>query len=207
MRKIQAPQGSYNLVVWHFNTRQAPSVSGRRSAVSGSVKPIFHEEQAFKKAQIRTALATVPTILLGLVIWQVVLGHPWGRHPMSNASLIGWTIFLWLIYWRLITVKLVTDLGADTLSVCMRGFWRAHHIPVAEIEAAQAVSFNAVQEFGGYGIRTIGPKKAYVAAGDRGVSLKMSGGRTIVVGSQRADELAKALSRVVERVRLEKETT
>ena len=47
--------------------------------------------------------------MLGLLIWQVILGHPWGKQPMSNANVIGWTMFLWLIYFRLITVRLVTE--------------------------------------------------------------------------------------------------
>ena len=57
--------------------------------------------------------------MLGLLIWQVILGHPWGEHPMSNANVIGWTVFLWLIYFRLITVRLVTEVRkGDWSSPC-----------------------------------------------------------------------------------------
>jgi hypothetical protein len=31
--------------------------------------------------------------MLGLLIWHVMLGHPWGKHPMSNGNLIFWSIF------------------------------------------------------------------------------------------------------------------
>jgi hypothetical protein len=56
---------------------------------------LFYEKQRFALRRIGFALATPPCIMLGLVIWQVVLGHSWGKQPMSNASVIGWTIFLW----------------------------------------------------------------------------------------------------------------
>jgi hypothetical protein len=155
---------------------------------------VFHEEQALRQARMAIVLATVPLVFAGLVIWQVVLGHPWGRHPMSNASLIGWTIFLWLIYGRLMTVKLVTDVRPDSLSVAMRGLWRVHHIPLEQIESVEVVTFNAARDFGGYGVRTAGRTKAYVAAGDQGVSLKLRRNRTVVIGSRRSNELAKAIS-------------
>ncbi|HLJ45761.1 MAG TPA: hypothetical protein VKU01_07130 [Bryobacteraceae bacterium] len=156
-------------------------------------EPLFHEEQPFRQARMRLALATIPLIFLGLTLWQVALGHPWGRHPVSNGSMIFWSIFLWLIYLRLITIKLVTDVWSDKLSIAMRGMWRVRHIPLDQIESVDAISFNPAREFGGYGIRTVGRKKGYIAGGDRGVNVKLADGRTVVIGSRRSEALAKIL--------------
>ncbi len=156
-------------------------------------KPLFHEEQPFRQRRMRIGLATVPVIFLALTVGQVVLGHSWGRHPMSNGGMIFWSIFLWLVYLRLVTVKLVTDLWPDKLTVAMRGMWRVRHIPLLQVESVEVTSFNAARDFGGYGIRTVGRKKAYVAGGNRGVRIQLTGGRTVVIGSQRAEALVAAI--------------
>lgn len=153
---------------------------------------LFHEEQGLAPKRVRIVLLTVPVIFVLSVIWQVVLHHTWGQR-MSNGSLIFWTVFLWLIYLRLITVKLVTDLWQDKLSIVMRGLWRVRNVPLDRVEDAQVVTFDAAKDYGGYGIRTAGRTKAYIAAGERGVSLKLAKGSTVVVGSQRPDQLARAI--------------
>jgi hypothetical protein len=131
--------------------------------------------------------------MLGLLIWQVVLGHPWGQHPMSNGNVIGWTIFLWLVYLRLITVRLVTEVRDQTLVIAMRGLWRSRRIPLADIQSAETVTFDPERDYGGYGMRSNRQERAYIANGNRGVRLKLAKGSTLVLGSERPEELAGVL--------------
>lgn len=131
--------------------------------------------------------------MLLLMIWQVVLGHPWGKAPMSNGNVIGWTIFLWLIYLRLITVRLVTEIRGGELIIAMRGLWRSRHVPLDRIQAVEMLDHDPVRDFGAYGIRSTRAGTAYLAGGGGGVRLTLSGGAKLVVGSHRADELAKLL--------------
>ena len=132
--------------------------------------------------------------MLGLLIWQVILGHTWGKHPMSNGDVIGWTVFLWLIYLRLITVRLVTEVRKGELIVRMRGLWRLRRVPLDRIQSVEMITHDIARDYGGYGIRSTRDGKAYVAAGGRGVRLTLPAGEKLVVGSQRPDELATALS-------------
>jgi len=155
----------------------------------------FHEEQSFRQRRVRVLLAVPPSILLLLVVWQVVLGHPWGKQPMSNASLIGWTIFLWLVYLRLVLVRLVTELRPHELLVSMRGLWRKRRIPVNDIKSVEIVKFDPVRDYGGYGIRTTRQGTAYIAGGNDGVRLQLVSGATVLIGSGRSKELAEAISR------------
>ncbi len=151
---------------------------------------LFYEKQRFPLSRIGLVLATPPTIMLGLLIWQVVLGHTWGKQPMSNDSLIGWTIFLWLVYLRLITVRLIVEVGDGELRIGFHGLWRTRRVPVGDIQSAETVTFDPLRDWGGYGIRSSRQGKAYIANGNRGVKLKLAQGRTLVVGSQRPEELA-----------------
>jgi len=131
--------------------------------------------------------------MLGLLIWQVLLGHPWGKHPMSNGDVISWTVFLWLIYFRLITVRLVTEVRQGELIIRMRGLWRLRRVPLDRIQSVETITHDIAPDYGGYGFRSIRGGKAYVASGGRGVRVTLAGGEKLVVGSQRPDELARML--------------
>ena len=155
----------------------------------------FHEVQRLRQWHIRIVLALPPLALLFLTIWQVVLHHPWGSKPLSNGDLIFLTVLVSAVYLRLITVRLVTDVDRAELSVGMRGLWRKRHVPLAAIRSAAPVRFDPAAEYGGYGIRS-GPRGlAYIAEGNRAVQLELKDGSKLLIGSQRADELA---ARIIE---------
>jgi hypothetical protein len=154
---------------------------------------VFREIQRFPLRRIAVALASPPCFMLGLLIWQVLLGHTWGKHPMSNGDVIGWTVFLWLIYFRLITVRLVTEVRQGELLIRMRGLWRLRRVPLGRIQSVESITHDIARDYGGYGFRSIRGRKAYVANGGRGVRLTLAGGEKLVVGSQRPDELARML--------------
>jgi hypothetical protein len=162
-------------------------------------RQLFHEVQSLPLRRIAAVLSIPPCGMLGLLVWQVVLRHPWGKQPMSNASVIGWTVFLWIVYFRLITVRLVTDVRDTELVVSLRGFWRTRHVLLSEIRSAETITYDPERDFGGYGIRTGRFGKAYVASGRRGVRLKLANGATVVVGSQTPEKLAGVLSDSVPR--------
>ena len=160
-----------------------------------AAQAIFHEEQRFAFLRLRVMLALPPAALSVLLVWQVVLGHPWGMHPMSNGGLIALTVFLWLIYVQMVTVRLVTDVASRELSVGLRWVWRARRIALSDIRAAKVVSFQPIRDFGGYGIRWTRKGKAYIAAGTRGVRLELNDSRVVIIGSAHPEELLQALGR------------
>jgi hypothetical protein len=154
---------------------------------------LFREEQRFRQLSIRLLPAILPAGFTLLLIWQVVLGHSAGPQPMANGDVIGWTIFLWLIYLRLVTIKLVTTVEPGKLSISLRGLWTIRRIPLADVGKAEAVTYSAA-DYGGYGIRLTKYGKAYIASSDWGVQLTLAKGGKVLVGSQRAEELAKAIA-------------
>ena len=162
--------------------------------MNSGARSTFHEAQSIRLARLRILLAGPPVAMLLLLVWQVILGHPWGTKPMSNAGVIGWTIFLWLVYLRLVTVRLVTDVRSGDVSIALRGFWRERHIALNEIKSAKVVMCDPEGDYGGYGIRTTRRGKAYIASGHRGVRLHLLDGSAILIGSERPEELASAIS-------------
>jgi hypothetical protein len=134
-----------------------------------------------------------PAILAVISCRQIVWHHPWGNPPVTSANLLFLTILTLVVYLRLITVRLVTELRPEQLSVAMKGFWRRTRIPVADIRAAIAVEYDPVGEYRGYGIRS-GPRgQAYIASGNQAVQLELTGGRKLLVGSQQSKELTRKI--------------
>ena len=161
--------------------------------MSQKVARLYYEKQRFPLRRVAVVLAAPPCVMLGLLIWQVALGHPVWKQPMSNGNVIGWTIFLWLIYFRLLTVRLVTEVRDGELVIALRGLWRARRVPLDDIQSVETVTFDPQRDYGGYGIRSSRQGTAYIADGNQGVRLKLVKGAALVVGSQRSSELVSVL--------------
>jgi hypothetical protein len=161
---------------------------------------LFRERQRFHLGAARFSLAIPPLALLGITLRQIVWHHPWGNPPVTDGGLIFLTILIFLVYIRLLTVRLATELRPGQLSVAMRGLWRRTRVPVTNIRSAKAVQFDPVAEYGGYGIRS-GPRgRAFIAQGNEAVQLELGDGGKILVGSQRPEELAQMIMRVQRRL-------
>lgn len=67
-------------------------------------------------------------------------------------------------------------------------------IPLAEIARAEAVTYSPLADYGGWGIKWGRNGAAVNARGSRGVLLTLRSGKRLLVGSQRPDALAAALT-------------
>jgi hypothetical protein len=161
--------------------------------MAAKAAPLFREVQAIRQPKVWALVAILPAGFTFLLIWQVLLGHPAGPQPMPNASVIGWTVFLWLIWLRLITVKLSTRIERGAISISLRGLWRVRRIAVVDIGKTEIVTYRPIEDYGGYGIRLTKRGRAYIAGGNRGVRLTFAKGGKILVGSQVPEQLAQAI--------------
>ena len=150
---------------------------------------LFREVQGFERPFMKVALALPPLALLIVTCRQVIWHRPWGNPPTSNAGLIFLTGLLLSVYFRLITVRLVTELRASELTMGLNGLWRRRRVGLAEICSVKAVDYDAAKEFGGYGIRSSSRGQAYIAHGNHAVQLGLANGSAILLGSQQAPEL------------------
>lgn len=162
---------------------------------------LFREEQRFWRPWL--GVVFVPLIfvagIFGFGMWQqIVHGIPWGKRPISDPLLVLVTMFTFLIpgltLWLLRSLRLTTVVDRGGIEV---NLWpvRRRHISLAEISSVAARDYNPITEYGGWGLR-LGPKGwAYNVGGRRGVQLELSKGFPVLIGSQRADELAAAIQK------------
>lgn len=150
---------------------------------------LFHEEQSFHQPW----LWGLPFGLL--VVFGVVLQ----QQPDKVQVLLPVAILVILVATAIAALmslmKLTVTVDAETLYIRFVPFAKKD-ISLHEITGWEARTYAPIREYGGWGVRiTVRNGRAYNVSGDRGVQLELTGGERILIGSQRGEELAEAISR------------
>lgn len=112
----------------------------------------------------------------GLNIESVVL--------LSILSLIGFLFFFG---------ELCVEVRDDGLYARMFPLTRQHRFPWSDIRNCEARVYRPLVEYGGWGVRYGRGGKAYNVSGNRGVQLEFRNGKRLLIGSQKAEQLADAI--------------
>lgn len=62
-------------------------------------------------------------------------------------------------------------------------------VPFSEVVSLESVRYQPIREFGGWGVRGWGARKAWSARGNRAVALELEGDRLLLIGSDRPQRL------------------
>lgn len=146
----------------------------------------FREVQRFSQSWPLTLLLLVPLAGVGAAFA--------GLRDRAPAALIAVFAVTALLPILLFAVsRLTVEVRPELLRVSFVPF-RTREVRYADIRRCEAVTYRPIREYGGWGIRWGGPGKwAYNVSGNRGVLLSLADGSTLLIGSQRADELAAAI--------------
>ena len=68
-----------------------------------------------------------------------------------------------------------------------------HKISFEEIESVEAIDYKPIKDYGGWGIKFGFKSKSYTTSGNKGVMIKLKGGKNLLFGSQKNKELEKIL--------------
>ncbi len=160
----------------------------------------FCEIQRFRQTWIWVLVLPISLFLIILfgygMVKQLIFGHSWGSRPLSDTALaiIGplWILFGIGLAYLFYSTKLITEVRNDGLYI--RFFPLTHReIPFQDIRRCEVRTYSPIREFGGWGIRYGRKAKAYNVSGNRGVQLELSNGKRLLIGSQRPEELARAI--------------
>jgi len=160
----------------------------------------FREVQKFRQKWLQVSVAAVALCLVipsgyGM-IRQLVFGHSFGNRPMSDPALaiVGPLMILLgfglpLLFHKM---RLLTEVRNDGVHI---NFFPLSRLTVLfeSIVACEIRTYKPIQEYGGWGVRYGRAGKAYNVSGNRGVQLKLSNGKGLLIGSQRPEELAQAI--------------
>ncbi len=142
-------------------------------------------------------ISTAPVVVIFLrgIYIQLIVGQPWGDNPMSGTGLVFMTLFIIAICGGLIALLISSEL---TIEIHNRTIYfrfppfigRMRRIGMDEIDAWEVKRYNPFREYGGYGWRSgFGKKTAYNVKGRVGLELKLKNGKTLMLGTQRPEEI------------------
>ena len=158
------------------------------------VPPVFREQQRFRQWWLWVIVVGPAVLAWWLLIQQVIEGRPLGQNPVPDW--LAWVLWVAIglgLPFLFSRMSMVVEVSHDAVLIVYRPFTR-RTIALAEIERAEARTYNAIKDYGGWGIKGWSKAKmAYNVSGDRGVELTLTDGRSVMLGSQQADELAAAI--------------
>ena len=171
-------------------------------------KLIYTEKQNFKNTFFYwLELAIALTILGGLaygISVQIINGKPWGTSPMSDTALLITAaitfIILGGIHWLFTTMSLVIEIDAGNLYYSYFPFVSSQKtISKNDIQSLEVRKYKPIMEYGGWGYR-ISPRngKAFNIKGSWGLQLVLSNGDKLLLGTQKPEELKKAIEQLKE---------
>jgi hypothetical protein len=170
------------------------------------VKPvIFRETQKFTQKWIWITIVILVVLCVGVQLYFGVImpfmHYSWSSMPSSVKQGVVVSGIVALIVlgvgWLMAAVQLVTEVRPDGLYVKFYPFhWSFKRIPLEDVEQFRALTYRPIREYGGWGLRYGKGGKAYNVKGDEGVRLDYRDGKHLLIGSQRAKEFEKALTRI-----------
>lgn len=158
---------------------------------------VYREDQNFAWwVYVLLALMATTTALVFLALGP-------GAKP-TGGRLGGLTFFL-LVGFAMPSVLVLGVLHMTTqvtpLSLCVWFGWIPTYrqsIPIASITSIEVVSYRPLADCGGWGIRRgRDGERVLNARGSRGVRLTLTDGSRLLIGSQRPEELARALDQAL----------
>lgn len=162
---------------------------------------IFREVQRFS-LWLRTvfALSMAAAVVVDCIALNSMLAEPYPPSPVNSALLVIVGIVLPIALATLLwAAKLETEVRSEALYVRLFPFHiRYRKITPADLSECYARTYRPLVEYGGWGIRCgfAGGGRAYNMSGNQGVQLIMKDGRKLLIGSQKPDELAGAISSI-----------
>jgi hypothetical protein len=157
--------------------------------------PTYREVQQFRQVWIWVMVLALAGLVWYAAAMQLLLHRPFGGRPMSVALLVvNWFIFGIGLPALFFFARLVTEVRADGIYICFFPFhWTFRRIAFTEVKQYKVRTYRPIREYGGWGIRCGSKGKAYNVSGDRGVQIELSNGKRLLIGSQRAEELWRAI--------------
>ena len=153
------------------------------------LRPVFVEEQRFRQKWIWvTVICVSASQLLAFAVLYLLARTFAAWIPLAVGTI---PITLMILFYA---TRLVVRVDVDGVHVRWWPFIR-YDLPHERIVVVEATDYDPIGEFGGWGIK--GPPGrwgwCYTVSGRRGVRIELDNRHRLLIGSERADELADAI--------------
>jgi hypothetical protein len=125
--------------------------------------------------------------------------QPFGTKPIGDTGLIVTTLLMMTFTLLFLNLKLITLIKKEGIYVRFYPFhFRFKHYPWNELTQCEVITYDAIGDFGGWGIRmgSFEKGKAYNVSGNKGLQLEFKTKEKLLIGTNKADHLIKTLKQI-----------
>ena len=154
-----------------------------RGLTAPSTAPLYHEEQRFRQTWVLVIVLGVAGLVWWTFIRQIWLGGRWATIPLRTGQVwLLWLLIGLALPYFFLRARLVIEVTAEEIAIRFFPLSR-RRIPLTDVQTAEVRKYNAVKEYGGWGIKGwTGKNVAYNVSGDTGVQLTLLDGRKVMLG-------------------------
>lgn len=157
------------------------------------MRPLFTETQRFNQWWIWLIILLSSGVPFVVFVQQIILGKTFGTNPISDTAVVLMLLLPLAIILLFYMIRLQTNITHETLSFRFIPFVK-RTIPWSEIASFKMINYGFV---GGYGIRlTMKYGTVYNIKGKEGLFVKLKNGKTFVIGTQKPEELERAIEQL-----------
>lgn len=157
---------------------------------------MFAETQRFDQWWLRLLFAA-PNVLFTYAVWrQLVQGEAFGDKPMPDGVLLVAWLLVAAATLLFLCTRLYTRVDATGVQVRFAPWQRRErHIPWAQVQGCRVRRYRPLIDLGGWGLRRTpsGRLEGYTTRGDQALELDLGERRSLLIGTQRPEELAAVL--------------
>jgi len=163
---------------------------------ANSTYPLYQETQYFRQVWLWALVLFISLLSLYGAFQQLFLRQPFGNNPAPDSLMVVLAIIFGIVLpLFMYKTNLTIEVRSDGLYFRYFPFHLSfHRIASEEIMRYEACTYRPIKDYGGWGIRFGRKGKAYNVSGNRGVKFEFSNGKYLLIGSQKPEELAEALS-------------
>jgi len=157
------------------------------------MKPLFTEKQRFNQWWIWLLIISTCFVPFIGIYKQIINGEPFGNNLMSNNSLILATVVSLSVIVLFLLMRLETKITKEGISFKFFPLVKRYY-SFDKIETYKLINYGFV---GGWGIRfTMKYGTVYNTKGTKGLFIKLKNGKTMVIGTQKPQELEKVVAQL-----------
>jgi len=160
---------------------------------------LYREVQRFTQPWIWALVLAISIFAIYASVQQLVLGVPFGSNPAPDGVMLVIGVIFGLAFPVFFSsLNLSTEVRPDGLYIRFFPFHLSYRgIALRELAHFEVTTYDPIKDYGGWGIR-YGPRgKAYNVSGNRGLRVDLLDGDSLLIGSQRPEELLSALASAV----------
>jgi len=157
------------------------------------MKTEFKEEQKFNQRWLWLILILMGVLPLIGIYKQLILGEKLGDNPMSDISLLIFSIIMFSLVGLFLIMKLKTSIDKNGINMHFFPFIKKS-VDWQQIKNVKVVNYGFV---GGWGIRLWTKYgTVYNMKGNKGLAIELLNGKNFLIGTQKPEELTAMLEKI-----------